>query len=241
MECLVTWFCLQVCQPSSWEELQCVWSSHVRYVLWFFQLFFDLLWSVVVLHSFVVLFIVMWRLVLISRQCALRVFILYNSGEHRTNPLFNGLDLSWAKDWVGALERSGNNCLFPEALLNDTKTQIRLFWACCCGGMLIQSITTNALPSLNLWLIRIFQVYYILCHVNVSNGNLCWCVGECLSGIKAGDTYSMYGASEQCIDTHQQQCGVSSVGECAGDQNSSYVYRIIISQGWLMLISNYFS
>ena len=41
----------------------------------------------------------------------------------------------------------------------------------------------------------------------------------------------MYGASEQCIDTLQQQCRVNSVGECAGDQNSNYVYRIIISQG----------
>ena len=76
------------------------------------------------------------------------------------------------------------------------------------------------------------QVYYILCHVSeVANENLCGFVGECFSGIKAGDTYSMYGASEQCIDTRQQQCGVNSVGECAGDQNSNYVYRIILSQG----------
>lgn len=51
--------------------------------------------------------------------------------------------------------------------------------------------------------------------------------------MKAGDTYSMYGATEQCIDTHQQPCDINSVGECVGDQNSNYVYRIIISQGLL--------
>jgi len=50
----------------------------------------------------------------------------------------------------------------------------------------------------------------------------------------------MYGASEQCIDTLQQQCGANSAGECAGDQNSNYVYRIVISQGWLISLSNYF-
>ncbi|XP_022796155.1 uncharacterized protein LOC111334626 [Stylophora pistillata] len=55
--------------------------------------------------------------------------------------------------------------------------------------------------------------------------------GECWSGVKAGDTYNMYGAAEQCLDTNQQQCGAQSVGDCSGDQNSSFVYRIVISQG----------
>lgn len=49
--------------------------------------------------------------------------------------------------------------------------------------------------------------------------------------MKAGDTYSLYGSAEQCFDTHQQPCGINTVGECAGDQNCNYVYRIIISQG----------
>lgn len=55
--------------------------------------------------------------------------------------------------------------------------------------------------------------------------------GECWSGVKAGDTYNMYGTAEECLDTNQQQCGVQSVRECSGDQNSNFVYRIIISQG----------
>lgn len=59
------------------------------------------------------------------------------------------------------------------------------------------------------------------------------CTGECWSGKNAANSYNAYGASEQCINTRQQPCDVSSVGECAGDQNSNYVYRIVISQGKL--------
>lgn len=56
-------------------------------------------------------------------------------------------------------------------------------------------------------------------------------VGECWSGTKAASRYNRYGTSQQCIDLRQQPCDEGSVGECAGEQHSNYVYRIVVSQG----------
>lgn len=83
-------------------------------------------------------------------------------------------------------------------------------------------------------IIQSFNCITLPCPVpDVTNTNMCLCIGECWSGKTAEVRYNIYGAAEQCIDTHQQPCAVNSVGECAGDQNSNYVYRIVISPGLL--------
>ena len=49
--------------------------------------------------------------------------------------------------------------------------------------------------------------------------------------MNAADTYNDFGPSEQCLNTLQQPCDANSVGDCAGDQSSNYVYRIILTEG----------
>ena len=74
----------------------------------------------------------------------------------------------------------------------------------------------------SMYYVQMIQTKYIYLHVNA---------GECWSGQDAANTYNAYGASKTCMNLLQQTCDANSVGECAGDQNSNYVYRIVIFKG----------
>lgn len=76
--------------------------------------------------------------------------------------------------------------------------------------------------STSIQFVQIIQTKHIYLHIYA---------GECWSGVNAANTYNAYGASETCMNLFQQPCDANSVGECAGDQNSNYVYRIVITQG----------
>ena len=85
----------------------------------------------------------------------------------------------------------------------------------------------------NKW-IRQYKRIMLKCWFQKAKSRLFACIlGECWSGTKAASRYNQYGSSEECIDLRQQPCDEGSVGECAGEQHSNYVYRIVISQGEL--------
>ncbi|XP_029197973.2 uncharacterized protein LOC114963020 isoform X2 [Acropora millepora] len=54
--------------------------------------------------------------------------------------------------------------------------------------------------------------------------------GECWSGTTAPKTYNKYGPSKRCIRSDFKQCEISGAKECAGEQSSNYVYRIVKPQ-----------
>lgn len=56
-------------------------------------------------------------------------------------------------------------------------------------------------------------------------------IGECWSGTTAAKTYNKYGLSQRCIRSDFKQCEISGAEECAGEQSSNYIYRIVKPQG----------
>ena len=43
----------------------------------------------------------------------------------------------------------------------------------------------------------------------------------------------MHGASDKCLDNEGAKCTSATFGECAGEQNTNYVYNIVIEGEWI--------